>query len=324
MQRGLTITITRRQIRPGLAVPHRRRRGVVIGLATASLVMLAACGGPDRSGVALDADAASVSGSAAPLGGDVGAAADDSTSGAPSVEASADPDSGQAADGTAAAASLPTHIQWFGPFRTDLTDPTPSKTFTYHCLDNKSSGGVALFPYIVIEGSGLIKTRAYRTDGTSAGVKVSADTVATGQDELKLIVTSDHTSGDYQLSVSYACQADDPSSQYTTGDPTVTAVTGQTATVSVPFISSSARPVPIQFRADYGPAEGNYPSYTPWTAATLPKSGTQAETMTITGLQPGTTYHYRIRSNQLNYQNGPQISGPSFNGPDLTFTTAAS
>lgn len=296
--------------RPAEVVKRRRHRGVAIGMAAAAVLALAACGSPDTSGIALDADDQTVTSgaSASPApGGD-------------QDQLTLDPTTAQGPDdgtGTVDTSSLATHQQWNNPPARTLHNPTLSLPFTFSCKDYASPGGAVLYPYTVPEGS----SRVFRADQSTPGVRVVNDPLGGEVGNLVLTVTSYADKGTHDLVVSFPCQADSPGAWYTTGDPSVTAVTGQSATISTPFLTGN-RTASIMYRVNYGPSEGAYSNSSDWATGNLPANATTPMTSTVTGLQPG-VYHYRVESCRTGFDSN-SCGSMSYSGPDLTFTTSPS
>lgn len=201
---------------------------------------------------------------------------------------------------------------------TNLKDPTALRTFTLNCGAQKV-GDVAPYPYIA-NSSAQSYDYSYRNLSTN-GVNVSSDGVGhSGDANGYLNVASNHDHGDYGFSVSYECSANSPENNNTFIQSVATSnVTSTSADVSTTYYNGVGSGT-VSYQVQYGTAAGVYDQNTGWLQAAMPSTDTSGVAVaSLTGLQPGTTYHFRT----VETENGPDAPKPNYSGADQTFTTAA-
>ena len=133
-------------------------------------------------------------------------------------------------------------------------------------------------------------------------------------------MASNHDHGDYGFSVSYECSANSPENNNTFIQSVAASnVTSTSADVSTTYYNASGSGT-VSYEVQYGTAAGVYTQSSGWLQAAMPSTdGSAVVVASLTGLQPGTTYHFRT----VETENGPNASKPNYSGADQTFTTAA-
>lgn len=210
------------------------------------------------------------------------------------------------------------HSSWFS-FEKNLKDPTATYTQKVSCNSFTPSGQATLYPYNVPEGNTLAYQWAYRNN-SSKGVTVTSNSTSTddmSDGGLAFFVTSLHVSGDYAFRVSIQCQSNDPDALGTAGTPSATNIASTSATINVALNSSAGATQPFEYYVQYGTQPAVYTSQTPAVTVSLPK-GTTAESIPMTGLTPGTMYHYRV---VLVTQAVGFSGSTSYSGADQQFST---
>ncbi|HEY0279299.1 MAG TPA: RICIN domain-containing protein [Solirubrobacterales bacterium] len=199
----------------------------------------------------------------------------------------------------------------------NLKDPTLTYTQEYHCDYATPKGQDTLYPYYV-------RTHGYEFEyrnSSSKGVTVTGegpDTDEMHDEGIALSVTSLHTSGDYALRVSWECQSNAPESFGHVKMPTLESVGPESATVQVPLIGTKGTE-PYRWFVEYGTGYAEYTQHTP--VETGEWKGEEKKTITIHGLQPGTTYHYRVLFENEDSELVERFA--DYSGEDQTFTTSA-
>ncbi len=210
---------------------------------------------------------------------------------------------------------------WFS-YEKNLKDPTTTYTQKVWCSSFTLSGQATLYPYNVPQGSTLSYQWAYR-NSSSKGVTVTSNSTSTddmNDQGLAFFVTSLHVSGDYAFKVAIQCQSNDPDALGTAGTPTVTNIASTSATIDVPLSSSAGATEPFEYYVQYGTQPAVYTSQTPAVSVNLASGSTTAESIPMTGLTPGTVYHYRV----VLVTEEPGFAGEtSYSGADQQFDTGS-
>lgn len=216
----------------------------------------------------------------------------------------------------------PTQSIWGSPdFSLKLKNPTYTYTQKVLCSDFTPAGQATLYPYNVPEGSpykGQFAYRNHSTDGVTVNVNPSAtsDLYGTG---IAFFVTSLHYGSDeYWFKMSIQCQSNNWQSQTSVSPPTLNLVKSTWATLGATFSSSLNTSTPVKYYVEYGTQTAHYTVRSVTSSDTIPAHGSITRAVTIAGLQPDTTYHYRVvmvndQYNITTYTN--------YSGADQTFTT---
>jgi putative membrane protein len=225
--------------------------------------------------------------------------------------------------GVAVAAIDRTQAIWTPDFTKDLKDPTLTYTQHVNCSDFTPGGQSTLYPYTVPEGGEFSGRYAYR-DHSSSGVTVTVNPASTSDANgagLAFFVTSLHFFGNYAFKMSIECQSNDWLGDTTVSPPTLGDVSLTGATIGATLSSSVDDPVGVKYYVQYGTQFARYTSQSPAQAMTLGKDASSQVSMALTGLQPSTTYHYRVVMIAAIFNVG---TFTNYSGADQTFTTGPS
>lgn len=229
------------------------------------------------------------------------------------------------APGVARAAIDPTQSIWTSDYTKGLNDPTLTYTQHVNCSGSYfiPGGQATLYPYTVPEGGTFSGRYAYRNH-SSKGVTVSVNGPSTSDlngSGISFFVTSLHVSGDYAFKMSIQCQSNNFLGDTSVSAPTLQSVSPNGATIGATFSSRvQTEQVGVDYYVQYGTQYAKYTSQSPTQSTTLSNSSSP-RSMALTGLQPSTTYHYRVVMVSHVYNLG---SFTNYSGADQTFTTGAS
>ena len=203
-----------------------------------------------------------------------------------------------------------TQSMWFTSSKRDIKDGFPATgTYDFYCSDYAASGQTTLYPYLVPEGSSY----EYRNANPQSDVRIAANIVASNAYTGKLSVnwTNWNIHGDWAIQVSQHCTGQNPNGW------TVSSTGPQSATITSATLGAQLNGFPgnVAVHAEYGPSAGKYPNQSPVQNLTGNK-GQQSVSVKVTGLQPNTTYHYRIVAAETSAG-----TPNAYSGSDQTFTT---
>lgn len=95
--------------------------------------------------------------------------------------------------------------------------------------------------------------------------------------------------------MSIECQSNNPEAGERVSAPTLQSVSSTGASIGATFINREEfEPVGINYYVQYGTQYARYTDQSPTQTATLSRSGSATKSMVLSGLQPATTYHYRV------------------------------
>ncbi len=208
---------------------------------------------------------------------------------------------------------------WYTYPTTNLKDPTPAHTVTLDCGAQKTDG-TALYPYIVTDGPQSYDY-AYHNLSTKSVYVASDGFGHSGDANGYLTVGNRNIHGDYDFSAGYECSANNTDNPTFIQSATATNVAATSADVDTTYYNNGlGNGAPGLYEVQYGPAAGDYTHTVVLPDSTLVDNDQYGTLIAqLTGLQPGTTYHYRAVQNAA----GPgDLKSPNFSA-DQTFTTAA-
>jgi predicted outer membrane protein len=224
------------------------------------------------------------------------------------------------APGVAGAVIDPTQSIWTSDFTKDLKDPTLTYTQHVNCSDFTPGGQSTLYPYTVPEGGEFSGRYAYRNH-SSSGVTVTVNPASTSDANgagLSFFVTSLHISGNYAFKMSIECQSNDWLGDTGVSAPSLTVVGSTGAMVGATLSSSIGGSVDAKYYVQYGTQYARYTSQSPPQTTTLGSKASSQVSIALTGLQPATTYHYRVVMIASEFNVG---TFTNYSGADQTFTT---
>ena len=122
--------------------------------------------------------------------------------------------------------------------------------------------------------------------------------------------------------MSIECQSNNPEAGETVSAPTLQSVSSTGASIGATFSNRDEfEPVGINYYVQYGTQYARYTDQSPTQTATLSRSGSATKSMVLSGLQPATTYHYRVVLVGHEVEYG---TSTNYSGAHQTFITAAS
>ena len=188
---------------------------------------------------------------------------------------------------------------------------------TLNCSDYKTNG-TALYPYIATD-SEFSDNYTYR-NMSSSGVTVKSDTVShDGSINGYLYATVAAPTGNHKFQVSFECTTNNTTNGTFIISANTPEVTSNSATVNMSYYNQIGSDTNMVYEVQYGPAAGDYPQNTGLLKATMVSTGPGNINIPLTGLQPSTTYHYRVLQNAAG---SSQLDDPNYTA-DQTFTTPA-
>jgi Ricin-type beta-trefoil lectin domain-like len=200
-----------------------------------------------------------------------------------------------------------TQSMWFTSRKVNIKDGYPATgSQDFLCSDYVPAGRTNLFPYLVPEGSSY----AYHNISGSGKIHIAANLLAstplTGK--LSTLWSNYNTRGDWALQIQQQCTGQNPDGWSVSSlGPKSLSIT--TATLQAQLSGFSGK---VTAHVDYGTGAASYNSHSPDQNVTG-----NSVSLSLTGLQPNTTYHYRIVAANTSFTETPN----AYSGADQTFTT---
>ena len=205
-----------------------------------------------------------------------------------------------------------TQSMWFTSRSIPINDGYPATgSHDFSCSDYVPSGLANLFPYLVPDGDSY----AFNNKSGSGHVHIAANLVKSDAltGKLSTLWSNYNTRGDWALKIQQECTGNNPGGWSVSSlGPESVSITAATIDASLSGFSGN-----VAVHVDYGTGTASYGSHT--ADQNLTGNGRQQSVaLKVTGLQPDTTYHYRIVAART------AASIPNaYSGSDQTFTTPA-